>query len=303
MSHASAVSNSQRVNTAKSAASTTQPSGMVQQSRQSRTPIRMRREAQSPRRLKEQKARESSERFQRMNDLWGSPEGWGGNLHAAETGVPTGAAHRPEPSKQIKTLDVTPVKKKAEATRGADMAQAQSTRVLKSPRSPATAAASCIPHVATPSVALDVLKSVHAMMTSAFGRSAGPYKSLPGNADNSYDKTPNAKATPGSTEKKQDRASLTSGGAQLPSRNVAMQAVAYSPRRSEEVLSSEEQELKVASIFLFYCPASEKIAHILRSCAPLPRSFHLSRAPVQRPPLPLKLPGLMTLLCACSEGN
>lgn len=217
----------------------------------------------SPKQLKIQSARETSDRFQRMNELWGSPDG-----------LESSAPLRPLSGNLSGDSHVTRVKKNVEnheRMRADSNVPAESIRIMMSPQTPTFPIASFIPHVTSPSVALHVLQAAHANMTSAISNSSFPSKSFKEKAGISRNKMPNGAAAvgfPGAG--KHGRAASTSVLPRSPSASDVTKAPSFSPsapkaallvppsgdsdrpresvlhkRIGEEILSSEEQELKV----------------------------------------------------------
>jgi hypothetical protein len=220
----------------------------------------------SPRQLKIHSARETSDRFQRMNELWGSPDGLGSSApHSPLSGNLSGDSH------------VTRVKKHVgnhERVRADSNFQAENIRTMMSPQTPTFPTASFIPHVTSPSVALHVLQAAHANMTSAISNSSFPsktFKEKAGTLTTSRNKMPNGAAAvgfPGAG--KHGRAASAPVLPRSPSMSDVIKAPSFSPsapkaallvspsydsdrpresvshkRIGEEILSSEEQELKV----------------------------------------------------------
>lgn len=188
------------------------------------------------------------ERLERMTELWGSPNDSGGIFSRSPSHVNHGSKSQG-----------TPIKKNS----------VKSSYLQASPQTPSYESDSFIPRHSSPSAAVDVLKAVHGSMTSAMANTS-KYRA-PFNRKAGASKIPVSQQTSATSFTHQEEQALvksrlsqspSTSCAQLqhgsPSTKFALWGSRseeaermrdMSPRhRSEEVLSSEEQELKVISI-------------------------------------------------------
>lgn len=190
------------------------------------------------------------ERLERMTALWGSPEG-------ADI-----ATHHPLQGKQSSSLRSTPVKDghgNHEGQRGSNRNQTASSLMQSSPKTPTASAASSIPRFSSPSAAFDVLKALHASMTSAVSNVGLSPKTLHHKAGGSripvFHSTPEVKMRLSPSPLKssaQHPLAKSSPASQAAARGSRPAEADWSPRHrsGEEVLSTEEQELKVIDTLL-----------------------------------------------------
>lgn len=192
----------------------------------------------SPKQLQLQSARQSSERFDRISELWGSPDGWGSStVRDHLQGVS---------SSKSNVFDSTPVKKRVanyERPLSSKRSPAGNIRHMASPQTPSASSVSFIPHVVSPAVAIDVLKAAHAKMTvDMFNSCSSP--NATDLARNISLKSKTALMLQGN----QDHVASASASALHPPKNDQYVVPTFSPRRSEAILSSEELELKVRAL-------------------------------------------------------
>jgi hypothetical protein len=218
--------------------SSSQPSEVPSDVRRSRAHIRPRSNLQSPRQRKIQSARESSERFQRMEELWGSPEGWEGKVADSSA---SGSQSRKSNVSSLQKHGVN-----QQLLRVGDGAQSKSFRMMSSPPTPSLSTVSFIPVIASPSVAMDVLKAAHANMSSDISN-ISLLSSRISDGAGAHIKSLNADAF--SSPGQQLQEASTAGSNQSKNAAPRTRAPSCSPRRSDEILSSEEQELKVHFAF------------------------------------------------------
>ncbi len=246
------------------------------------------------------------ERLERMTALWGSPEG---------SDV---ATYHPLQGKHSSNLGSTPVKDgfgNYKGQRGSNKNQAASSHMQASPKTPTASAASSIPRFSSPSAAFDVLKALHASMTSAVSNVGLSPKTVHHKAGSSripvFHSTPEVKLLLSPSPLKssaQQPLAKSSPASQTALRGSRPAEADCSPRHrsGEEVLSTEEQELKVLyklqRCSFNFCVCATLYSFPL-SCAPSPRTSRPKSKCVRRLPRRRKLQGSKMLSCGCSAGK
>lgn len=287
----------QRSHTPNKVSSDVSPSGTS-----SRAHKLQRNSLKSPRQQSIMSERQKMERLERMTELWGSPDG---------SDI---AAYHPFLSKQSSTLGGTPVKDSAannERQRGSNKNQVASNRMQASPKTPTASAASCIPRFSSPSAAFDVLKALHASMTSAMSNVGLSPKTVNDKTGISRIPvfTPTAqvklRSSPSPLKENVQQPLAKCSPASQTAAKVSRPAEAdWSPRHrsGEEVLSTEEQELKVRCSFDDF-RIRAIFSSFLVSCALSRLTSHPNPKCVRRLLRRQKLQGLMMLSCGCSAGK
>lgn len=262
----------------------------------------------SPRQLRSTSEKHRLERIQRMNELWGSPDGSaGGFSHSISQYAYTQSSNSPR----------SPAKNDPQNEKRLHAGSARESvgnRMQSSPKTPTTPSA--IPRLIRPSSAVAALKAAHASMNLAISKDSSQSSPLNKKGSISDRRSPHQIAARIIGAKREQKASLASKLPQSPSKGIIKlpqtsdsqnanefhsasrsekteRAKESSPRSrsGEQVLSTEEQELKVCSII---CPAMFKfpLFHLIifQRCTFTP---HISPKPQARPASApsLKAPG------------
>jgi hypothetical protein len=226
-------------------------------------------DSSSPRQLRSTSEKHRLERIQRMTELWGSPDGSAGGF-SRSTSQYAYTQSSNSPRSPAKNDPQNETRLHARSTR-----ESVGNRMQSSPKTPTTPSA--IPRLIRPSSAVAALKAAHASMNLAISKDSSQSSPLNKKGSISDRRSPHQIAARIVGAKREQKASLASKLPQSPSKGIIKlpqtsdsqnanefpsasrsekteRAKESSPRSrsGEQVLSTEEQELKVCSII---CPA------------------------------------------------